>query len=134
MPLLRMPPGSRRKLLLLQRNQVPLADFGDRGNVFQRNAAGKPLHAQVFSKAAHRSTGIPGKALKVFHLHNKPGFCLRQNNLPVWAIERLNTRTVRRFREPGLSLALAQAVTLEGKGFARVLRPRKLFGALPGNE
>jgi hypothetical protein len=32
---------------------VVLADFGDRRDVFQRNAAGKPLHAQVFTKVAH---------------------------------------------------------------------------------
>jgi hypothetical protein len=42
------------KLLLLQRNEVVLADFGNGRDVFQRNAAGYPLHAQVFAKASHR--------------------------------------------------------------------------------
>jgi hypothetical protein len=31
-----------------------LANLGNRRYVFQRNAAGHPLHAQVFSKASHR--------------------------------------------------------------------------------
>jgi hypothetical protein len=30
-----------------------LADFCDRRDFFQRHAAGKPLHAQVFTKVAH---------------------------------------------------------------------------------
>jgi hypothetical protein len=32
---------------------VVLADFGHGRNVFQRYAAGEPLHAQVFTKVAH---------------------------------------------------------------------------------
>ena len=41
------------KAILLQRHQVVLADFSDRRYFFQRNAAGEPLHAQVFTKVAH---------------------------------------------------------------------------------
>ena len=41
------------KPLLLQRNQVALADLGDRRYLLQRDAAGQPLHAQVFSKVSH---------------------------------------------------------------------------------
>src|ERR1039457_2878015 len=46
--------GKEAIMILLQRKQMALADFGDRGDVFQRNAAGQPLHAQVFSKVSHR--------------------------------------------------------------------------------
>jgi hypothetical protein len=48
--------GQQGKLLLFQRNEMPLADFGYRTNIFQRNAAGEPLHAQVFSKITHWRT------------------------------------------------------------------------------
>ena len=47
--------GELTELLLLQRHEVVLADFGDGGYVFQRDAAGGPLHAQVFTKTSHRS-------------------------------------------------------------------------------
>jgi hypothetical protein len=33
---------------------VALADLGDSGNLFQRNAAREPLHAQIFAKITHR--------------------------------------------------------------------------------
>lgn len=46
--------GKLTKAFLLQRQEVVLADFGDRRDFFQRNAARHPLHAQVFSEAAHR--------------------------------------------------------------------------------
>jgi hypothetical protein len=31
-----------------------LADLGNCRNVFKRDAAGCPLHAQIFAKASHR--------------------------------------------------------------------------------
>jgi hypothetical protein len=46
--------GELAKAILLQRNQVMLADLGNCRNVFQRYAAGRPLHAQIFTKASHR--------------------------------------------------------------------------------
>jgi hypothetical protein len=46
--------GELAKAILLQRNQVVLADLGNRRDVLQRYAARRPLHAQVFAKASHR--------------------------------------------------------------------------------
>jgi hypothetical protein len=60
-------------VILLQRNQMVLADLGDRGNVFQRDAAGQPLHAQVFSEASHGQLENRDVTPTVFHFHNKPG-------------------------------------------------------------
>ena len=48
--------GKQAKAFLLQRHEVVLADFGDRRDFFQRNAAGYPLHAQVFTEVAHLQT------------------------------------------------------------------------------
>ena len=53
--------GEEAKAFLLQRHEVVLADFGDRRYFFQRNAAGEPLHAQVFTKVAHFEPCKPGK-------------------------------------------------------------------------
>jgi hypothetical protein len=67
------------------------------------------------------------KASIFLHHHNKPGLCLSQNNLPSGGKTGLC--------EGSESLdSPAQAVTLEGKGFAPDFSPRKLFGDLPGNE
>ena len=45
--------GKEAKPLLFQRKQVLPADLGDCGNLVERDAAGQPLLAQVFSKVAH---------------------------------------------------------------------------------
>lgn len=52
--------GKLAEAFLFQRQEVVPADFGDRGNLFQRDAAGNPLHAQFFTKASHRISH-PGK-------------------------------------------------------------------------
>lgn len=44
------------KTLLLQRHKMARTDLGDRRDVFERYAAGNPLHAQVFTKIPHRRT------------------------------------------------------------------------------
>lgn len=46
--------GELAELLLLQRNQMTLADFGNLGDFFQRDATGNSSRAQVFAKSAHR--------------------------------------------------------------------------------
>ncbi len=61
------------KPLLLQRNQMPLADLGDRRNFFQRNAASDPLRPQVFSKVSHRLPNV-GEGPHRFLLNDKPVF------------------------------------------------------------
>ena len=66
--------GKQAKPLLLQRDQVPLADFGDRRDVFQRNAARQALLAQVFSKTPHRRPKNGSNAQERNYLHDKPGF------------------------------------------------------------
>jgi hypothetical protein len=68
------PAGKQAKPLLLQRNQVALADFGDCGYLFQRNAAGQPLHAQVFSKVSHRRKKDALNFSTLFHNNDRPGF------------------------------------------------------------
>ena len=76
------PAGKGAKPLLLQRLKVLAVDFGYRRDVFERDAAVQPLHAQVFSKTAHRQPengssapkGISTRNRGDFHNHNKPGF------------------------------------------------------------
>jgi len=70
--------GKQAELLLLQRLQVAPADFGNRGDLLQRNAARQPLHAQVFSKVSHRRPQNRDETQKRIHLHNKPGLASRQ--------------------------------------------------------
>jgi hypothetical protein len=43
-----------QKMILLQREEVALADLCNSRYVFQRNSTGKPLLAQVFTKISHR--------------------------------------------------------------------------------
>jgi len=54
--------GKQPESLLLQGHEVALADFCNCRDVFQRDAASEPLHAQVFTKFAHsqpKSGNVP---------------------------------------------------------------------------
>jgi len=71
--------GEQAKAFLLQGHQVVLADFCDRRDFFQRHAAGKPLHAQVFTKVAHLHNLKTSNVHQSFTIHNKPAGGSRQS-------------------------------------------------------